>query len=168
MINFLIIIFSIISILSAILCAMSTKIIRSTFFFGVTLFSISFVFISIGSNMLGIVQILLYTGGTLILFLFAVILTADWDFENLSNTFSTPINALIISFIFFLLMSYVFNSSGYMNELSKNFSTFSISSEKIGSDLFNQWYVLLEIASILLLATIIGCLALLKFRREEK
>ena len=69
MISSLVIIFSALAVLSALMCSLSAKIIRTTFFFGVTLFLISFVFISIGSTMLGIIQILLYTGGTLILFL---------------------------------------------------------------------------------------------------
>jgi NADH:ubiquinone oxidoreductase subunit 6 (subunit J) len=32
--------------------------------------------------------------------------------------------------------------------------------------LFNDWFLILELSSILLLATIVGCLVLLKFREE--
>ena len=146
----------------------TTCTIRTTFFFGVTLFLISFVFISIGSTMLGIIQILLYTGGTLILFLFAVILTADWDYNELSQTFSSPIKALIISFFFFLITSYVFTNSETMKNLSLNFKLDYVpSSEVISTTLFKEWYPLLEIASILLLGTIIGCLTLLKLRKGD-
>tara|TARA_B000000565_G_scaffold254141_1_gene231960 strand:- start:374 stop:880 length:507 start_codon:yes stop_codon:yes gene_type:complete len=168
MLTSLTVIFSILSVISAIMCALSSKIIRTTFFFGVTLFLISFVFITIGSTMLGIIQILLYTGGTLILFLFAVILTADWDYNELSQTFSSPIKALIISFVFFLVSSYVLTKSKTMQELSERFSwEFVPSSESISTSLFTDWYPLLEIASILLLGTIIGCLVLLKLRKGE-
>ena len=168
MLSTLVIIFSVLAVLSALMCSLSAKIIRTTFFFGVTLFLISFVFISIGSTMLGIIQILLYTGGTLILFLFAVILTADWDYNVLSQTFSSPIKALIISFFFFLITSYVFTNSEIMKNLSLNFKLDYVpSSETISTTLFKEWYPLLEIASILLLGTIIGCLTLLKLRKGD-
>ena len=87
MLDWLIILFCFLAIFSAVTTSMSSKIIRSTFFFGVTLFVIAFIFISIGSTLLGVVQILLYTGGTLVLFLFAIILTANWDYKNLGETF---------------------------------------------------------------------------------
>ena len=50
MISSLVIIFSALAVLSALMCSLSPKIIRTTFIFGVTLFLISFVFISIGSK----------------------------------------------------------------------------------------------------------------------
>ena len=46
MISSLVIIFSALAVLSALMCSLSAKIIRTTFFFGVTLFLISFVLIA--------------------------------------------------------------------------------------------------------------------------
>jgi len=167
MLDWLIIFFCFLAISSAVTTSMSSKIIRSTFFFGVTLFVIAFVFISIGSTLLGVVQILLYTGGTLVLFLFAIILTANWDYKNLGETFNKPIRAIVISFIFLGIMSYIVSTSPLMKELAENFTINSSNiSKDISKTLFEDWFVILEVASFLLLGTIVGCLTLLKYRKE--
>jgi len=167
MVEILLVIFCILTISSAFTTCMSSKIIRSAFFFGSTLFLIAFIFILIGSPLLGTVQILLYTGGTLILFLFAIILTRNWDYEDLGETFHRPIRALSVSFLFFISMSFFLFESEIFIELEKNFTIGPSSSiENISFSLFNDWFLILELSSILLLATIVGCLVLLKFREE--
>ena len=165
----LVFLFCILSVCTAVTTCLSSKIIRSTFFFGVTLFLIAFIFIVVGSALLGIIQILLYTGGTLVLFLFSIFLTGNWDYNNLGETFSRPILAITISFIFFITLSFLISESQTFIDLEKNFNLNSIASTKnVSKSLFNDWVFILEISSILLLATIVGCLTLLKFRKEIK
>ena len=165
----LVFLFCILSVCTAVTTCLSSKIIRSTFFFGVTLFLIAFIFIVVGSTLLGIIQILLYTGGTLVLFQFSIFLTGNWDYNNLGETFSRPILAITISFIFFITLSFLISESQTFIDLEKNFNLNSIASTKnVSKSLFNDWVFILEISSILLLATIVGCLTLLKFRKEIK
>ena len=165
----LVFLFCILSVCTAVTTCLSSKVIRSTFFFGVTLFLIAFIFIVVGSTLLGIIQILLYTGGTLVLFLFSIFLTGNWDYNNLGETFSRPILAITISFIFFITLSFLISESQTFIDLEKNFNLNSIASTKnVSKSLFNDWVFILEISSILLLATIVGCLTLLKFRKEIK
>ena len=121
----------------------------------------------VGSNLLGVIQILLYTGGTLILFLFSIFLTGDWDYNDLGETFHRPVTAILIAFFFFLTTSYLISTSETFSNLEANFNLSEITSaQKISSSLFNDWIFVLELSSILLLATIVGCLTLLKFRKE--
>ena len=165
----LVFLFCILSVCTAVTTCLSSKIIRSTFFFGVTLFLIAFIFIVVGSALLGIIQILLYTGGTLVLFLFSIFLTGNWDYNNLGETFNRPILAITISFIFFITLSFLVSESQTFIDLEKNFVLDSVASTKnVSKSLFNDWVFILEISSILLLATIVGCLTLLKFRKEIK
>ena len=165
----LVFLFCILSVCTAVTTCLSSKIIRSTFFFGVTLFLIAFIFIVVGSALLGIIQILLYTGGTLVLFLFSIFLTGNWDYNNLGETFNRPILAITISFIFFSTLSFLVSESQTFIDLEKNFDLSSVASTKnVSKSLFNDWVFILEISSILLLATIVGCLTLLKFRKEIK
>ena len=165
----LVFLFCILSVCTAVTTCLSSKIIRSTFFFGVTLFLIAFIFIVVGSTLLGIIQILLYTGGTLVLFLFSIFLTGNWDYNNLGETFNRPILAITISFIFFITLSFLVSESQTFIDLEKNFDLDSVASTKnVSKSLFNDWVFILEISSILLLATIVGCLTLLKFRKEIK
>ena len=165
----LVFLFCILSVCTAVTTCLSSKIIRSTFFFGVTLFLIAFIFIVVGSTLLGIIQILLYTGGTLVLFLFSIFLTGNWDYNNLGETFNRPILAITISFIFFITLSFLVSESQTFIDLEKNFDLNSVASTKnVSKSLFNDWVFILEISSILLLATIVGCLTLLKFRKEIK
>ena len=165
----LVFLFCILSVCTAVTTCLSSKIIRSTFFFGVTLFLIAFIFIVVGSALLGIIQILLYTGGTLVLFLFSIFLTGNWDYNNLGETFNRPILAITISFIFFITLSFLVSESQTFIDLEKNFDLSSVASTKnVSKSLFNDCVFILEISSILLLATIVGCLTLLKFRKEIK
>ncbi len=167
MIEILINIFCVLAIATSLTTCLSSKIIRSTFFFGITLFLVAFVFMIVGSNLLGVIQILLYTGGTLILFLFSIFLTGDWDYSNLGETFHKPFFAILISFLFFLTTSYLITTSKTFENLEESFNAYKIFSiEAISSSLFNDWIFILELSSILLLATIVGCLTLLKFRKE--
>jgi NADH-quinone oxidoreductase subunit J len=167
MIEVLLSIFCLLAIGAAITTCLSSKIIRSTFFFGITLFIIAFIFIIVGSHLLGVIQILLYTGGTLILFLFSIFLTGDWDYNNLGETFHKPITAILISFFFFITTTYLISESNTFAELEKNFNLSKIvSTQDVSKSLFNDWIFVLELSSILLLATIVGCLTLLKFRKE--
>ncbi len=167
MIEILVSIFCILAIGTALTTCLSSKIIRSTFFFGITLFIIAFIFMLVGSNLLGVIQILLYTGGTLILFLFSIFLTGDWDYNDLGETFHRPVTAVLIAFFFFLTTSYLISTSETFSNLEANFNLSEITSaQKISSSLFNDWIFVLELSSILLLATIVGCLTLLKFRKE--
>ena len=108
MIEILVSIFCILAIGTALTTCLSSKIIRSTFFFGITLFIIAFIFMLVGSNLLGVIQILLYTGGTLILFLFSIFLTGDWDYNDLGETFHRPVTAILIAFFFFFLAPFFF------------------------------------------------------------
>ena len=126
----LVFLFCILSVCTAVTTCLSSKIIRSTFFFGVTLFLIAFIFIVVGSTLLGIIQILLYTGGTLVLFLFSIFLTGNWDYNNLGETFSRPILAITISFIFFITLSFLISESQTFIDLEKNFNLNSIASTK--------------------------------------
>ena len=165
----LVFLFCILSVCTAVTTCLSSKIIRSTFFFGVTLFIIAFIFIVVGSALLGIIQILLYTGGTLVLFLFSIFLTGNWDYNNLGETFNRPILAITISFIFFITLSFLVSESQTFIDLEKNLDLDSVSSKKnVSKSLFNDLFFIIEISSILLLATIVGCLTLLKFRKEIK
>lgn len=167
MIEILVYFFCILAVGTSLTTCLSSKIIRSTFFFGITLFIVAFIFIIVGYNLLGVVQILLYTGGTLILFLFSIFLTGDWDYNNLPETFDKPVFAIVISFLFFITTSYLITNSEVFGKLERNFNINKITSvQSVSSSLFNDWIFILELSSILLLATIVGCLTLLKFRKE--
>ena len=126
MIEFLIYLFCLLSIGTALTTCLNSKIIRSTFFFGITLFLIAFIFIVVGSNLLGVVQILLYTGGTLILFLFSIFLTGDWDYSNLGETFHKPVSAVLIAFFFFLTTSYLITTSEIFIKLENILKNFNL------------------------------------------
>ena len=96
-------------------------------------------------------------------------MTGNWDYKNLGETFNRPIRALFVSFIFFIGVATLISESEIFIQLEKNFNeSNTFSSKEISKSLFNDWFLLLEIASILLLGTIVGCLTLLKFRKEIK
>ena len=93
----------------------------------------------------------LYTGGTLILFLFSIFLTGDWDYSNLGETFHKPVSAVLIAFFFFLTTSYLITTSEIFIKLENKFNINKIvSTQDISVSLFNDWIFILELSSILL------------------
>ena len=97
---------------------MSSKIIRSTFFFGVTLCYCIYFYIYWLNITWGSPNSFIYWGNFGLIF--AIILTANWDYKNLGETFNRPMRAIVISFIFLGIMSYIiFNFAAYERACEK-------------------------------------------------
>ncbi|QCI25917.1 NADH-quinone oxidoreductase subunit J [Buchnera aphidicola] len=142
---------SILTILFTILSIIQTKIMYALFYFFISVLTTSGIFFVLGDYMIGSLQMIIYSGAILILFVFVVMLLNFNDMKN--NCCSRKYNYfyffLLISFfytffykIFFCIhRKYIFQVINHLNVL--------------GKILFDPYILLIEFTSILLLSIVI-------------
>lgn len=152
---------------SSVASVTSKRILRSAIFLAVALILTAFLYLLLGAELLAGIQILLYVGGIITLIIFALLIS-----ERLGNDGSEPTHRNIIpaaiasGIVFFILLFFTYKSHR-INALSASvpLGEFGVSGE-LAESLFKDWFLPLEVLSLLLLAAIIGALVIA--RREEK
>ncbi|BAP58321.1 NADH-quinone oxidoreductase subunit J [Candidatus Tachikawaea gelatinosa] len=146
--------FAIIAVLSTILTVISVNPIYMLLYFIISLFSISGIFFSLGNNFAGSMEIIIYAGAIMVLFIFVImLLNLGPLLEKQEKSFLKPqifIYSIGISLLLFLLITYQLASiKNYV--LDKNL----IKSQEIGINLFSHYLLMVELISFLLLSSLI-------------
>ncbi|HAW50393.1 TPA: NADH-quinone oxidoreductase subunit J [bacterium] len=146
-------IFSLIAIFSAIFAVSLKSIVRAVMSLGLFFFSVGCLYILLSQEFLGIVQILIYVGGVIILFLFLIMTT---KIEPIKTNW-TFLPAVVISCVLLFLIVWIFNKG------KLKFTSFAPSSiNEIGVLLMTKYLIPFEVVSLVLLVTLIGTICLLK------
>ncbi|MBI2966441.1 MAG: NADH-quinone oxidoreductase subunit J [Bacteroidetes bacterium] len=160
-------IFSVLILACGIFTVTSRKIYRAAIFLLLTVVSVAALYFLMEYTFLGVVQLVIYAGGIVVLILFAVLLTHDsgsllppLGVKRTVATFALTGTGLTV-FLYTILGRKVEPGSGEFNEPSV---------KMIGGqllDLYNFGFVLpFEAISILLLAAMVGCIVLaMKFSK---
>lgn len=142
---------SLVAVISTVLVIIQKNAVYSLLYLIISLLSIAGVFFSLGAFFAGALEVIIYAGAILVLFIFVIMML------NLSDTqeekFFTPffwILPSILSLILFTSMSYVIF---FLKE--KKIQGFLIDSKMVGASLFGPYVLLVELSSILLLAALI-------------
>ena len=149
----------------------SRKILRSATYLLFTLLATAVLYFQLGYEFLGAVQIAVYAGGILVLFVFAILLTQRPDettphagVKKQALAFTTAL--LGIAVLWYVFVSFPVTSSGL--SLTEALSSGNVTMDSIGHALLGTekfGYLLpFEAISILLLACIIGSLAIARKR----
>ena len=166
--------FSIIAIFASAMVIFSKNTVNSVFFLILDFISISFLFIMIGAEFLGMIMLIVYVGAVAVLFLFVVMmLNLGLQKENLSSysNFSTHIpSGLLVGVIIFLELIVVVGGWKYKDnfistdliKFEKNISN----THELGNVLYTDYIHLFQLAGILLLVSMIGAIVL-TFRKRE-
>ena len=110
------------------------------------------------AEFLALVQILIYGGAITIVLLFALMLTRAEEFSNVRDNPQWAVAAVAALSIFGVLGGVILNNKLDTQELA------GPSLEELGTELFTNWVVPFEIASLLLLVALIGTVYLAKKR----
>jgi NADH-quinone oxidoreductase subunit J len=116
---------------------------------------------------LAAVQILVYIGSVIVLIIFALMLTRTnvGDSTNISN--NQKIFAALIAMVLFVSLTVVFYYSK-INVVAENSSSLKIVSMKeFASILFSKYTLPFEVASVLLLAALVGSVVLAMKEKKE-
>ncbi len=146
-----------ITIGSAAMVAFSRNIVYSAFSLLGTFAGVAGIYVFLGADFVAAVQVLIYVGGILVLILFAVMLTHRITDVRITNRAVGRLPALVITVIFLILIVQTIQTTGWVKAKQIGYSP---TTAAIG-DFFLQNYLLpFELASLVLLAALIGAVAI--------
>jgi NADH-quinone oxidoreductase subunit J len=152
-----------VTVASALGVALSNSIVYSAFALMGTLLGTASLFVLLGADFLGAVQLLVYVGGILVLTLFAVMLTHRIGDVRVSNRAVGRGPGLVIVLAVFAWMVHVARRAAWVvgEPGAATPTTYGI-----GDKLLTEYVLPFEVASIVLLAALIG--AVVVSRKEVK
>ena len=162
-------IFAAIAIVSAILLITRHNVVHSAAFLGSTLFAVAGIFLTLHAEFLAGVQVIVYVGGILVLFVFVIMLISVERAEHERQFNRQWTIALVTAAILIGEIVYGF----YQGRDSLNLpavippqagAAVVGNSEKVGIALYTTYLLPFEIASILLLVAVVGAVVLAKKR----
>jgi NADH-quinone oxidoreductase subunit J len=187
-------VFSIAALIAGLLTIMARNAVHSALFLISSLVSIAALFILLGAEFIAGVQILVYVGGVMVLFLFVIMLVnvgaEERGRERLFNRPAQVITTTIFALLLAVGLVYALNQ-GYQGLKDKDKAridmagsaraieqgnlpsaatgTFRITkdTERVGNSLYRYASLPFEIASVLLLVAIIGSVMLARTVRQE-
>lgn len=145
----------------AVLTVTARDIFHSAVWLALTLLSISGVYFYLGAEFLGVVQILVYVGGIMTLFVFAIKLTAHIGDKTIKQTNEQFLTAGIASLIFFFLILKIIESQPWAQAQVKE----SISLKELGASLMTTYALPFEFMSLILLAAMVGAIVIGKVKK---
>jgi len=167
-------IFGAIAVISAIMVITRHNVVHSAAFLGATLFAVAGIFLTLQAEFLAGVQVIVYVGGILVLFVFVIMLIAVERsvHERQYNgqwTIALVTSAILIAEIVYglyrgkdsLILPSVVPPAAAAAAAAGN-------SEQVGMALYTSYLLPFEIASILLLVAIVGAVVLSKKRTQAE
>lgn len=151
------------AVASALMVVLSKHPVRSVLYLVVTFFFISGLYIMMNAQFLAIVNIIVYAGAIMVLFLFVLmLLNLNKDAEPKTPTIIWIISTVAGGILFLVIIAalkdiVLVSSKGDMAELS-NIGLV----ENLGTTLFTKFVVPFEISSILFISAMVGAILLAK------
>lgn len=151
-----------VAVASALAVVFLRNILRAALILVLCFVSVAGIYITLNADFLAAVQVLIYAGAIAILLVFAVMLTRDAPRGNVLNRLWFP--ALVISLLMLMVIIYVSVSTDWdtVAEVASEPTTSTLATTLFDKE---KGFVLpFEIASVLLLAAMIGAIVLAKER----
>jgi NADH-quinone oxidoreductase subunit J len=160
-------IFAAIAVVSAILVITRHNVVHSAAFLGATLFAVAGIFLTLHAEFLAGVQVIVYVGGILVLFVFVIMLiSVDRSLHerqyNRQWTIALVTCGILITEIVYGL--YRGKDALVLPNAVPPPAVVAGNSEQVGTTLYTVYLLPFEIASILLLVAIVGAVVLSKKR----
>ena len=161
--------FGTIAVVSAILVITRHNVVHSAAFLGATLFAVAGIFLTLHAEFLAGVQVIVYVGGILVLFVFVIMLIAversvhERQYNRQKTIALITLAILIVEIAYGL---YRGRDSLILPPIVAPSAAAAAAgnSEQVGTALYTSYLLPFEIASILLLVAIVGAVVLAKKR----
>ena len=171
-----------VAVLSALLCIVQRNVVSALLWLVATMFSLAGIFVLLNAQFLGVIQILVYAGAILVLFLFVIMLLnlghaprdlRAWPMRLLAVVIVAALGATLLKLGDYTpgrLAEEIVGNTVVANPAQ----VFSRASEAtamgaqqgvvgmVAAPLFRQWLVPFELTSVLLLAAVVGAVVLAK------
>ena len=172
---FVFILVGVIVLISALLMLESKDLSHSIIFLALTFAGIGVIYLDLNAEFIAMIQMTVYTGGVIVLFLFALMLTRSEEFNlrgDLHRGVSVLIALLLISiftFIVYPIANLWVNGITPLNEINANIpaTNFPFGIGWIGFALFNYYQIGFLILGFIVIAALIGTIYLVKNEKGE-
>jgi NADH-quinone oxidoreductase subunit J len=158
--------FGTVAVVTAILVITQHNVVHSAMFLAATLLSVAGIFLTLHAEFLAGVQVIVYVGGILVLFVFVIMLIAVNRSETERQFNRQWVLALVTSIILIIEFAYVIFKGKDSFVLPPAAAAPAIpvagNSQLVGTALYTSYLLPFEIASILLLVAIVGAVVLAK------
>jgi NADH-quinone oxidoreductase subunit J len=152
------------AIISAILVITRRNPINSVIFLVLNFFILAALYLTLKAQFIAIIQILVYAGAIMVLFMFTIMLLNLGEEKRLTERINIKqIIAIGLAAAFALQVVYIvgFSEDASMSELSVKAEEIG-TVEAIGYQLFSQYVLPIEAISVLLVASVVGAIVLAK------
>lgn len=156
------------AVFSAVMMITRRSPITSALFLILNFFTVSGIYLLLKAQFIAIIQVLVYMGAIMVLFLFVIMLLNVKDESKISEKFSyNKISAVLLSILLFSLLGFMiyFGFSGKYLQMNANAENMG-KAESLGKELFLNYGLSIELAGILLLAAVVGAAVLAKKKFE--
>ena len=150
------------TVLSAIGVAVTTNVLHSALALMGTLLGVASLFVMLHADFLGVVQLLVYVGGILVLTLFAVMLTSRTD-VRVSNRSVGRLPGVVLSGALFAMLAFVATGTPWATTTE---APPEATVQTLGNAFLGPYILPFEVASIVLLVALIG--AVVVSRKEVR
>ncbi len=160
-------IFATLTVAGAIGVVTSRNIVRAAVQLLLALLGVGALYFLLAAEFLAAVQLVIYVGGTLILIIFGVMLTARASSQKLQPSRTERIAAIVSAVaLLAVLVVAIFEANFHMRTASTPGATYPV--RALGQALLGDYLLPFELASLLLLAVMIGAAYLAKKRAADK
>lgn len=166
--NIIILLFAILALGSAIMMITRRNPITSALYLIVNFFSVSGIYLMLRAQFVAIIQILVYAGAIMVLFLFVIMLLNFAGEKKLSESLSyKKISAVILALLLFcsLGITAFFEFFGKFKVLNQN-AELQGTIQSVGKELYTVYSFPFEVVSFVLLAAIVGAIVLAQKKFE--
>lgn len=146
---------------AAVAVVTAKNLVHAALYLAVTLASTAGVFLVLGADFLGMVQLIVYVGAVVVLLLFGLMLTRAPVGREALDSQNRALGLAVAVGLFVVLTVLIVDAFGTVRAAVST----ALGPREIGRAIFADWVVPFELASMLLLAALIGSVALA--RREE-
>ncbi|NOX35179.1 MAG: NADH-quinone oxidoreductase subunit J [Deltaproteobacteria bacterium] len=150
---------------SAAYVAVSKNIVRCAFALVYTFIGVAGLFVLLSADFIAATQVLVYVGGTLVLILFAVMLSSRISDVKISNRSVQFIPGFVVTCCFAVILIYIAVSGQWP---IKDVIEFSPTTAAIGNSLLSRWLLPFEVISILILVGLMGAVVIARHKINSK
>ncbi len=157
------IIFNVFVLLTVIPCfwvALSSNIVHAAFSLLVTLFGIAGLYVLLGADFIGVVQVIVYIGGILVLIIFGVMMTQRGKLLPLSIQLPGKVFGAVLTGA--ILVALLLAATRSLWPVAPSLGEAQPTSAAIGDLLLGKYLIAFEVASVLLLAALVGAVLIVR------
>ena len=160
------IVVALVAIAAALMVILVRNAVHSALFLVITLFCVAILFLTLGAEFLAAVQVLVYAGAIMVLFLFVITLLNPLQPEEPDRLGSQRAFGGALALLLMVEMALVVRSGALQNVPATPPPPLAGSNvEQLGLSLYSTYLVPFEVTSVLLLVAIVGAVVLARGQR---